>query len=498
MPRQFWTRLRDVVLVALVCAGVTLLALPARDRLDHANTVMLFMLAVLLLAWRLGRGPALLAAVLSVVCFDVFFIPPYFSLTVFDPQYLVTFGVMLSVGLLISHLTAGVRAQANLALARERESRELYEVARTLAGAATREQIEDILSRYLQQLDCQGSLYLRSDQGDLVGVERTSLNGRLLYLALDEARILEVDPRSGLDMTGIILPLFTPMSIRGVLLVQAARPEILQAGHSRLAALASLLAIAIERLHYVEVAQRTLLNMNAERLRNSILSSLSHDLRTPLTSMVGLADALALSQELPSSMRETSAVLCSQARYMNHLLENLLDMARLQSGKVTLRREWQLFEDAISGCVHQLQPILGKRDIRIHLQPDLPLVAFDALLFERVLFNLIENAAKYAPAEQPIEIEAYVQQDLACIEIRDHGPGFPDAMLEKVFQPFVRGEVESAKPGVGLGLAICRTIVEAHGGSITARNLPEGGAGVVVCLPLGQPPKVEMEPGEVL
>ena len=233
--------------------------------------------------------------------------------------------------------------------------------------------------------------------------------------------------------------------------------------------------------------------MSAEKLRSSVLSTLSHDLRTPLTTLVGLADTLAETPELPASARDNASLIRDQSQSMCNLLTNLLDMARLQSGKVTLRREWQLFEDAISASLHLLKPSLGARPLVVELQKNLPLVEFDAVLIERVLCNLIENAAKYSGTTQPIEIRAFVEESEACIAVCDHGSGFPAGQIDHLFELFERGEAESAKPGVGLGLAICKAIVEAHGGRIHAVNQATGGACVTVRLPLGEAPVIEEE-----
>jgi two-component system sensor histidine kinase KdpD len=468
----------------LACGVTTLLALPARDLFDHANSVMLFLLTVLLVAWRLGRGPALLAAVLAVACFDVFFIPPYFSLAVFDPQYLVTFGVMLAVGLVTSHLTANLRQHADLAEARARESGELYAIGRELTGAATLLQVHSALDTYLAGQGLHGQIYLLGPDGRFGQAPA----GLLRYLEMVRAsgETVLIHALGDEDAVGVYLPLKGPMCLRGVLYIRDRT-----ASGPALDALASLIAIAVERLHYVEVAQRTQVEISAERLRNSILSSLSHDLRTPLTALYGLADTLARRSDLPADAAETAACLAAQTLRMNHLLENLLDMARLRSGKVALKKEWQLFEDVLSASLYLLRPALAGRELKISLPPNLPLIEFDALLLERVLFNLIENAAKYSPAGSPIVISAGTEGGMGWLRVQDHGPGFPPDRMTRVFDMFVRGEDESSRPGVGLGLAIARAIIEAHGGTIVASN--EEGAVVTIRLPLGVPPQIEGE-----
>jgi len=267
--------------------------------------------------------------------------------------------------------------------------------------------------------------------------------------------------------------------------------ELLPENQALLEALASLLAIAIERLHYVDVAHTTQLDMVSERLRSSILSALSHDLRTPLTALVGLADSLSLIKPaLSAPALETAQAMHEQAA---GLVGNLLDMARLNAGNVILRREWQPLEEVIGSSIKLLGGALSAHPIRVVLPADLPLLAFDAVLLERVFCNLLENAAKYSPDGANVEIGAQAVGDFVQIRVCDHGAGFPAKNQEALFNMFVRGEVESSKPGTGLGLAICRAIVEAHGGQISAENRPEGGACVCFTLPRGEPPILEEE-----
>lgn len=481
------------VAACLLTAGV---AGPLQHVLDLANIVMLFLLTVFLVARWLGRGPAVMAAFLCVALFDVFFVPPRFSFAVSDVQYLVTFAVMLAVGLVTAELTTGLKRQAEVAQQKERHARGLYELARDLAGAISCEQLEAALGRYLDGWGFQATLHLLDDEEQLPSLAGKTLPLRLALMAIVQGEPVEMDDPG--DISRLVMPLKGPMRVRGVMIVAATDPANLELERQLLGTVASLVALTVERLHYVEVAQASQIEVTSERLRSSVLSALSHDLRTPLTALVGMADSLALSREsMSDTIRGMAASIRDQARAMSHLLGNLLDMARLHAGKVQLRREWQLFEDVISAGLHLLRPTLGNRPIQVILPPDMPLVEFDAVLLERVVCNLVENAAKYSPAGLPIEIRTFVEDDWACISVCDQGPGFPPDQLERVFGMFERGQAESSVPGVGLGLAISRAIVEAHGGTITAANRPEGGACVTLRLPLGTPPTIEAEPSEI-
>jgi two-component system sensor histidine kinase KdpD len=230
--------------------------------------------------------------------------------------------------------------------------------------------------------------------------------------------------------------------------------------------------------------------MESERLRNSLLAALSHDLRTPLTILVGLAESLALTKPpLSPDQLETAQAIQDEARRMSTLVSNLLDMARIESGEVTLNLQWQPFEEVVGAALDATRAMLKQHRIEVRLPLDLPLVRFDALLLERVLVNLLENASKYTPAGTTVILAAEVVADKLKVSVTDDGPGLPSGSEERVFQKFTRGDRESATPGVGLGLAICRAIIESHHGTITGMNRPGGGATFAFTLPLGSPPE---------
>ena len=496
-----FTLWQGALLTVLACSATTLLATPLLGYLDLANIVMLFLLTVLLLAVTLGRGAAVLAAVLSVLLFDIFFVPPRFSLAVSNLQYLVTFAVMLVTALITGQLAAGLKQKAREAQVREQRTQALYEVARQLAGTLTLAQVVDIVQQFVDQQLHAEVLIL-----DVAGHSLEPLDGavkaacrvepHLAKVAQDSGQAVRHDELGADGYASLYLPLKASMRIRGVLAVSfvSDMPKLLPENQALLEALASLVAIAIERLHYVEVAHTTQLDMVSERLRSSILSALSHDLRTPLTALVGLADSLSLIKPpLSAPALETAQAMHEQASRLAGLVGNLLDMARLNAGNVTLRREWQPLEEVIGSSIKLLGSALSAHPVRVALPADLPLLEFDAVLLERVFCNLLENAAKYSPDGANVKIGAQVIDDFVQVRVCDHGVGFPTKNQEALFNMFVRGEVESSKPGSGLGLAICRAIVEAHSGQISAENRQEGGACVCFTLPRGEPPILEEE-----
>jgi len=490
---KLWQR---ILFTVFACSATTLLATPLLGHLDLANIVMLFLLTVLLIAVSLGRSAAVLAAVLSVLLFDIFFVPPRFSLAVSNIQYLVTFAVMLATALIVGQLAAGLKQKAREAQVREQRTQALYEVARQLAGTLALEQVIDIARQFIRfQLNADTAILLPEEE-DANAKLSFRIEPHLARVALDSGQLVRDSGTAGSGYASLYLPLRASMRIRGVLAVAlpADSPDLPPENLALLEALASLIAIAVERLHYVDVAQATQLGMVSERLRSSILSALSHDLRTPLTALVGLADSLFLIKPaLPAPALETAHALHEQAARLAGLVGNLLDMARLNAGNVTLRREWQPLEEVIGASIKLLGNTLDAHPVHVALPADLPLLEFDAVLIERVFCNLLENAAKYAPAGTDVEIVASQLADSVEIRVCDHGPGFPAGNLSALFEMFARGQTESGKPGTGLGLAICRAIVEAHGGEISAENAPGGGACIRFTLPKGVPPVLEEE-----
>lgn len=490
----------DYFRAALACVATTVLALPLSGAVDAANIVMIFLLVVALVAVWLGSGPAILAAFGGVALFDFFFVEPRFSMAVADAQYLITFGVMLVVALVIGQLAARLREKALLASRREDETRALYDMAKLLSGAVAAEQVADIVGDFLDaRLEVGAALYLPRGDDELVAIparpggDRDQAHVRAVY---EHGRPMHLAAEESGYAPAMALPLVSSARTRGVLLVFSDHAERFCAAERRplLDAVASLAAIAVERLHYGDVLQEVTLSMESERLRTALLSAVSHDLRTPLTVLVGLADALTLARPpLPQPALESAIAIRDQALRLSGLVHNLLDMARLHTGKIVLNREWQPLEEVIGSSLKVMAGVLAGREVRIELAPDLPPLEFDAVLLERVFCNLLENAAKYA-LRGTILITGQVTGDVAEVAVVDDGPGLPPEGEESVFDLFERGRHSGA--GGGLGLAICRAIVEVHGGRIRAERRAEGGTRMVFTLPLGTPPVLEEETGE--
>jgi two-component system, OmpR family, sensor histidine kinase KdpD len=477
-----------------ICAAVTVLTAPLHAVLDLANIVMVFLLAVVFIAVRFGRGPAVLAAFLSVGAFDFFYVPPRFTFSVSDAQYLLTFAVMLVVALVIGQLTAGLKFQARVATSRETRVRALYQLARELSAAMMTEQVLEVAQRFMRsEMRADASLLSCNEQDQLMlpADAPADVDISIARWAFDHNEMAGQGTNTLPAAPRLYLPLKAPMRMRGVLAIRPDHAARLAGPEQRqlLDTCASLLAISLERIHYVDVAQTTTVQMESERLRNSLLSAISHDLRTPLATLVGLADTLRLTQPEPSAQQiEIAHAMRDSALRMNALVSNLLDMARLEAGAVQLNRQWQPLDDVLVASLAACETVLAGRPVDMRLPDALPLLHIDAVLMERVLVNLFENIAKYTPPETPVSVRVRSLSNQVELVVEDRGPGLPVGREEAIFQKFERGRKESATPGVGLGLAICRAIVEAHGGRIHAENVPEGGARFIVLLPRGEPP----------
>ena len=484
---------------AALCAVLTLLLAPLRSRLDLANVVMLYLLATVTAALRLGRGPALLAAVLGVGLLDFFFVSPFYSLGVDDRKHLVTFAVMLAAGLLVGQLTAGLRYSARVSQNREERARVLFEFARELSSQLELEPIvERAQTAVAATFQSQVAVLLPDDGGRLRAPAQMPDEVELgaAQWSFDRGAPAGLDTDTLAGSKCLYLPLRAPMRVRGVLVLKPRSRRLLQIPELRqqLDTFASLIGISLERVHYVEVARQAAMTIETERLRNTVLSSLSHDLRTPVAALMGLAESLLLQPPpLAAAQSETARGLVEQARRISRMLENLLEMARLSAGATRLNLGWNAPEETVGTALAALHGALTRHTLQIDLPADLPLVEYDALLMERVFANLVENAAKYTPPGSRIRIEARAEPHQLIVQVCDNGPGLPPGREQAVFEAFERGSREDARPGVGLGLALARAIIQAHHGSLTVEPAPGGGACFRITLPRRDPPEAPEE-----
>jgi two-component system sensor histidine kinase KdpD len=374
-------------------------------------------------------------------------------------------------------------------------------MARELSGALATEQVIAISQRYVEasfggkaQLllpDAHDHLQAPHPQPDQPATELTRAQW-----CFDHPHCIASESEAAASVPGVLyVALKASLRSRGVLVIAAEPPQLamMTAQRHLLDTVAVLIAIALERVHLAAVASDTLVKMEAERERNTLLAGLSHDLRTPMTALMGLAEtlALALSQE-QSPYQDSLASIQEQAERMALLVNNLLDMARLQEGRIRLHQDWQSVEELVGSAIRMLKQPLSGHPLRLTLDPNLPLIHCDAVLIERVLINLLQNAAQYTPPGTLIGINAAVQNDGLHIEVWDEGQGLPKTHAQDLFEKFIRGDTTPNLTGVGLGLSICRAIIAAHGGQIQSQNRRAGGACFEFTLPLKPPPLLEI------
>lgn len=495
IPPKMQKRYRGYVWAVTVTIISTLFGHLMFGRLELANLVMIFLLGVVYIAMRFGRGPSILASVLGVGLIDLLFVKPFLSLTVADSQYLITFAVMLIVGVVISNLMINVRSQAKVAAHRERRAAVLYAISKELATSQTEQDIVAIAVKHLYAEFSSPNVILFPDAaGHLNYPKQPGLSQSLRGADLSVAQWVfdhnEMAGQGTYTLPGadaIYFPVSDGDKVLGVLALLPVnlRRVFLPEQQKLLETFLRQIAQALLRIRFSEQAKRTHMQIEAERLRNSLLSAISHDLRTPLASIVGSASTLAANDNRMSSQdrQELSQAIVDEAERMANLVNNILDMARLDAGIAELNKQWYPVEEIIGVVLSRLHKLLADRPVDVHIAPDMPMLHVDAVMIEQVLINLLENAARYTPAGSALEIRVDAFENGVEISVADHGPGIPKGLEERLFEKFYQVRHESAQSGVGLGLAICRAIVEVHGGTIRGQNRLEGGAVFTITLP---------------
>jgi two-component system sensor histidine kinase KdpD len=476
---------------------------------SEANLVMVYLLAVVAVAARYGVLPAMAASLLSVLLFDVLFTEPRYWVTVHDTQYLVTFAVMLVVALLASTLTTRIRYQAEVARRNERRTEALYRLSRRLiAVSKTLPLIEEAEQTVSEVFDAHAVIFLPDDEGrirPIVGHAATFAASATEFAAaqwvLDHHEPAGRGTNTLPSAVAFYLPMATPKGVVGVLAIQAAAggEPLSPDARQLLDTYATQIAFALERNRLAEQSQQAELQIETEKLRSSLLAAVSHDLRTPLAGIAGAASSLSESFDSldAETRRELLDTVREESERLARLVENLLHMTRLSSGRITLNRQWLPLEDVIGSALNRLERQLAGRDVRVELADDLPLAHLDEVLFESVLTNLIDNAVKYSEPNSPLEIRGAAVAGGAAslggvaVEVADRGRGLTPGDEQHVFERFYRGaDARPDRRGTGLGLAICQAIVRAHGGTIEARNRPGGGAVFRFVIPHDEPPPV--------
>jgi two-component system sensor histidine kinase KdpD len=492
-----WERYAWAAAITALC---TLVAFAMFPHFELSNLVMIYLLGVTVAGLRVGRGPSTLTAVLNVAAFDFFFVPPRYSFAVTDVQYLVTFGAMVTIALVIANLTASVRQQTRVAGARERRTALLYAMSRELAATRGIANMARVAVRHVAEVfECQAVVLLPVAGGKLRYPRDEPLDSSFRRADLGVAQwVADHGRRAGLGSDtlpaspGLYVPLGDQKGTVGVLgvLPSNVRRVLLPEQSHLLGTFAGQIALALERARLAEVAEQSTLAAARETLRNTLLASISHDLRTPLAVMAGAGSTLVRhGANLDEATRLALArSVETKAREMSELVSNVLDLVRFESGQVVLRRDWQTLDDLVGSALASSSEHLAAHHIEVRLSADLPQVWVDATLIVQVLANLFDNVAKYTPAGTTLSVSAVADgsRGLVRVIVDDAGPGLPAGDPARLFDKFQRGSDEGTVVGVGLGLAICQAIVRAHGGEIEAQRREGGGARFVFTLPTTQ------------
>jgi two-component system sensor histidine kinase KdpD len=484
----------DYLRALAICGFCTAIAWPLLPHFGLVNVVMLYLLGTTVGALRLGRGPIVTLAITNMLAFDYFFVPPVFSFDVEDTRYLFTLGVMLIVALVIANLMVSIRRHREIADAREHRTAVLYAMSRELAVATDAQAMAAAAVRHICAVfhstavvliaDAHGRLAPISSAEDSASADPRWCppHGDLEFaqdvVARGERRIKDA----------IYLPLQGTRRVRGVIVVSPQSPvRTLPAEQLNLLdTFAAQLALSLQRAWLAEAAEAARISAERVLLRNTLLASISHDLRTPLSAIAGAGSLIAQPEYSLNADRRTTLgkLIERKARDMSQLLTNVLDLVQMEFGGRALRSDWHAIDDLVALALRASQSRLAQWRVVLNLPPDLPLIQVEPTLIVQILSNLLENAAKYTPAGTTITICAAARGESILISVADDGPGLPAGDPERLFEKFQRGRSESNIVGVGLGLAICRAAARLHGGDIRACNNPGGGARFEISLPV--------------
>jgi two-component system sensor histidine kinase KdpD len=494
LPKSVPVPWRSYLASLMLVAGATLVSEIAIEFLSLTSMIMFYLLAVVVAALRLGFRPALFTALMGVLAFDFFLVPPYFSFAVTDTQHLITFAGLFTVGAVISTLVARARSQTETIRTRESQTATLYALSRDLASAFGLDKILNVVIHHVgETLNAEIAILVpegeslevkASSSGFSLGEKQKSValwtfrNGQMAGRGTDTLSSAEI----------LYIPLQTGGRVVGVMGIKLRNSDegLAPETHRILEAFSGQAALAIERVYLARQADQAQLLQATERLERSLLNSISHDLRTPLSSITGALSSLRDEKNSldTESRRELIDLAWEEAGRMNRFVSNLLDMTRLEAGALKIKKEPYDVQDLLGSCLASLEPRLKGKKVKIDIPSDLPLVAMDSVLMAQVIGNVLDNALKYSPPGGMIEVGARIRENWLEIEVADQGPGIPEEYLTQVFNKFSRITHADGASGIGLGLTISKGIVEAHEGKIWAENRLGGGSKIVFTLPL--------------
>lgn len=486
---------RSIILSFMMALLVTLAGLAFRDYLGLVNIAMLFLLPVLFASVRIGLCPAVLTATASVLLFDVFFVPPVMRLTVSDARYIITFAVFMIVAVSTGTIAERLRFKILDAVQREARTKSLYELARSLSAVTdVNDLARKVVEHVAQTFNSEAALYIPDESGqvkviaankatsDLVlGVNELAVAGWAFHHAQISGAGTDILPGA----KGFYIPLKNEEKVLGVLGVRPVIHYFSPEQNELLLALSNLSALAIARLNLAMEAQEMRAIEQGERLRTALFNSISHDMKTPLSSILGAATTLLEDEEKYDRVQKLTLLTSIKkgALRMNRVVGNLLDMARLESGHINLQIDWHDIQDVIGVALRENSEVLQEHKIRVEIPQDTGLVKFDFTLIEQVLTNLLHNAAKFAPPKGEILVKANQTANELTVSVIDQGTGILPGDEERIFDKFYRLQSPMNVSGSGLGLSICRGIVEAHGGKIWANNYTGRGCEVSFSIP---------------
>jgi two-component system sensor histidine kinase KdpD len=491
----------------LIPAVLTAMDWLFRGVLTPSNFLMIYLLGVFFVAIRFGLWPSVVGALTSVAVFAFFFAPPIFSFAIADPENLFGVSVMLVVATVTSKLAETMRTQTQVAEHRAHRASALYRLSKELAEARLASDIITIGMQHIQlEFGGRNAFIFPSQQGELA----YPVNSANVWL--DKGFAIAQWVFNNAQMAGrgttrfsadpaLYLPLKSPAGTLGVLALEVVDFHKVFATEQfqLLDTFVNQVIHSLERANLAEKAKEATLKMQSEALRNSLLSSISHDLRTPLATIIGAASTLETDLDLnEASKQKLVGAISEEAQRMSDLMAKILDMARLEAGEVVLNRQWHSPEEMVGSALRRLDKKLKSRQVKVTMADSFALVHVDAVLLQQVLVNLLDNAAKYSPPGSPIDITVETHGQGLSISVANTGEGIPKALQQKVFDKFFRICPESAQSGVGLGLSICRAIVGAHGGDIQAAT-DQGRTVFQLHLPfLEAPPTIALEEKEPL
>ena len=484
--RSTWRGYLYALLAVAICTGISFLMI---DRFDLANIVMVYLLGVVITSATLTKREAMLVTVISVALFDLCFVHPRGTFAVRDAQYIVTFVIMLGVSLLINSLTQQLKQQSINAAQRERNTSGLYDLSRRLAPLRDVVEMATLASTAAaNSVNCEVAVLLAEGSTDIKVVVRTRSGFEddpheqgVSRWVIDNARIAgrTTDTLSGAE--GLHIPLIGSSGVVGTMVLGLKGVDTLESSRMQfLESLASQLASGIERARLTEESHRAALRVETEAMRSDLLSAVSHDLRTPLAAIEGAASSLVEQPDLALRGRELAQTVFDQSERMSRLIQNLLDMTRVQ-GSVELNIDWYGLEELVANAISRTESMFTNR-VEVSADPANQVVRVDGVLIEQVLVNLLENAARYAGPNTKVLIKLRIQNSKCIIDVKDDGPGIADEDIGRIFERFYK----KGEAGFGLGLAICKAAIEAHSGTITAHNNESGGATLHIELPMSE------------